>query len=339
MALVDYTVAGIASITPKVLAEELADSEVLTHRCVGARVESGDLVFYFQEGAELSGAEETELDTIAAAHDPTSRRLFDAGLCKIVDETAVRRVNDTGFLYDSKRLPSTAFHVAYWGILYATRATLSYPFKVAARNNRSAATLSADTDVEDAYEALRDAVHDELALANAAKVAIIGATNELEAQANLDDYVSGDPDAVVVDNLRGHASLLEFTTSAPATGDVLIAEAAFTPVAGVSDPLVAGSVAQFDGTSWQEIVVGSGGFVPAGTRLLVTTAGAFIAGGGLTDATDEGKIAVFDGTSLSPTSFSVPVEGNRISVTSGEHAANRYVFDGTVPTGTWEEYA
>lgn len=141
--------------------------------------------------------------------------------------------------------------------------------------------------------------------------------------------------------LIGSASSSECNALSPVAGNVIVAEASYTPTAGTSDALSTGDVAEFDGTSWKKIVTNSAGKVPSGTRLLVSTVSDFISGGGLTDATDEGKIANFDGTSLTPTSFTTPSDGVIVAIKGeGATAENSVLaFDGAVPTGAWRSTA
>lgn len=141
------------------------------------------------------------------------------------------------------------------------------------------------------------------------------------------------------EGLIGHGNASEVNALTPVEGNVIVSEASFTPSAGTSDALVAGDTAEFDGTSWKKIIAADGGFVPSGTRMLVSTASAFISGGGLTDATDEGKIAYFDGTSLSPASFTTPSDGVIVAVKGeGARSENKVLaFDGAVPTGAWRD--
>lgn len=143
------------------------------------------------------------------------------------------------------------------------------------------------------------------------------------------------------EGLIGHGNESEINALTPVIGNVIVSEASFTPAEGTSDALAAGDVAEFDGTSWKKIVSNSGGFVPAGTRLLVSTASAFIVGGNLADGTDEGKIAYFDGTSLAQASFTTPSDGVIVAV-KGEGALSEnavLAFDGAVPTGAWRATA
>lgn len=120
---------------------------------------------------------------------------------------------------------------------------------------------------------------------------------------------------VTAKDYLGTRTIVEINALSPIIGQTIIASDAGTPTAGTSDALVAGSVTEFDGTSWQELVAGSGGFVPSGTRLLVhdETITLFSP---LTDNTDESKIAEFDGTTNTP-ALTTQINGDAVLV-SGE---------------------
>jgi len=121
------------------------------------------------------------------------------------------------------------------------------------------------------------------------------------------------------------------------TGDTVVATDAGTPSSGSSDALVAGSVAEWNGTEWKEIVAGSGGFVPASTRLLVaesaapTTLFAPV-------SSDPNRYADFDGLSNTPT-LTAPSDGDGILV-----SGNGSVFEDTGHTyndtgaGIWVQF-
>jgi len=134
-------------------------------------------------------------------------------------------------------------------------------------------------------------------------------------------------------NLIGNATIATLNGLTPSSGDCYVCTDAGTPTIGASDALVAGSVAEFDGTSWIELVTGSGGFVASGTRASLSTTTALIAP--YTDATDDGKVVDFDGTSLTGTAGTDATDGNAIVVRLGVNSNNQYSFDGTVPTGSW----
>lgn len=140
---------------------------------------------------------------------------------------------------------------------------------------------------------------------------------------------------VAVLQLIGNASIATINGLSPSAGDAYVATDAGTPSAGTSDALVAGSIAEFDGTSWKEIVAGSGGFVPSGTRAALATQTALIAP--YTDTTDDGKVVSFSGASNTGSATGEAVDGYAVLV-NGDGGVNEnlgYVFSGSVPTGTW----
>jgi len=136
----------------------------------------------------------------------------------------------------------------------------------------------------------------------------------------------------------GNRTVAEINALSPSAGWAVVATGATgTPTAGTSDELDEGDIAEFDGTSWKIIVGHSSNYPPDGTRAIVSESETLYSPA--TDGTDDGKIAEWDGTSLTP-SF--------ITVTDGEAALVRgeacvfenygYVFDGTVPTGSWTQF-
>jgi len=129
-------------------------------------------------------------------------------------------------------------------------------------------------------------------------------------------------------NYLGNRTIVEMNALTPVLGDTIVSTDAGTPTSGTSDALVAGSVAEYDGTQWKEIVAGSGGFVASGVKLHIHDTGTLFAP--LTDATDETKIATFDGTSLTGT-FTAPTDGDaRLVIGASSVFANRgLVFDTT----------
>lgn len=104
----------------------------------------------------------------------------------------------------------------------------------------------------------------------------------------------------------GSRTIAQINGLTPSAGDSVVASSAGTPTAGASDALVAGDVAEYDGTQWKKIVSASGGFVPVGTFLLVSSSTLFAP---LTDVTDRNKVARFNGTSNTPTLAS-PADGD-----------------------------
>ena len=140
---------------------------------------------------------------------------------------------------------------------------------------------------------------------------------------------------VAVKHLVGNATITTINGLTPTQGDAYVATAAGTPTAGTSDALVIGSIAEYDGTSWIEIVTGSGGFVPDGTRALLATQTALIAP--YTDTSHDGQIRSFDGTSLTGVDTGEAVDGYTVVVSgdSGVFENSLLVFSGSVPTGSW----
>lgn len=136
----------------------------------------------------------------------------------------------------------------------------------------------------------------------------------------------------------GTRTITQINALSPASGESVVAGDAGTPTAGTSDLLAAGDIAEFDGTSWKKIVANSGGFPPDGTRALVHEE-TFTLFSPLTDGTDEGKIAEWDGTSLTP-ALTSPSDGDSLLI-NGDNSVNEsqgYVFNGTVPSGTWVQF-
>ena len=144
-------------------------------------------------------------------------------------------------------------------------------------------------------------------------------------------------DPAAVNGYHANLTIAGINGLTPAKGDAVVATDAGTPTAGTSDALAAGDLAEFDGTSWKLIVANSGGFVPVGTRAIISTVATLTTP--LTPATDEGKIAVFDGISNTPT-FITLVDGDALLINAdgGVNENKGYVFDGVVPSGTWVQF-
>ena len=156
---------------------------------------------------------------------------------------------------------------------------------------------------------------------------------------HLDSAISGITwkDPVSTKDYFANLTIANIDGLTPNLGDTVVATDAGTPSAGTSDALTAGSVAEYNGTEWKEILAGVGGFVPDTTRLLVSTSTAITSP--LTSSTDEGKFAIFDGTTNTPT-FTTPTDGFAVLV-AGETSVNentQWIFDGTVPSGSWIQF-
>lgn len=134
-------------------------------------------------------------------------------------------------------------------------------------------------------------------------------------------------------NLVGNAAALTIEGLTPATGDAYVV----TTANGAGDLATAtvGDIWEYSGSAWAKVITGSGGFVPDGTRAVLSTTTALIAP--YTDATDDGKIVSFDGTTNTGADTSEAADGSAILI-SGENSIyenDAYAFDGAVPTGTW----
>lgn len=125
--------------------------------------------------------------------------------------------------------------------------------------------------------------------------------------------------------------------------DIYVATDAGTPTASGSDTLVIGSVTQWDGSKWIELIAGSGGFVADGVRLAI--GGSELPASPYSSPADYGKVAVFDGTSLTGT-LSSPASGAMVVIPSAlpdtsenpsVHVETQYMlFDDGTGVGSWQ---
>jgi hypothetical protein len=120
---------------------------------------------------------------------------------------------------------------------------------------------------------------------------------------------------VDVTNYRGSRSIAEINALSPGRGWSVHATNDGKPSAGSSDDLVAGDLAEYNGTSWKKIADANGSSLPAaGTRALCasTAIGATLfsplVGG------DSSNVLEWDGTSFTPSSSTAGVEGQLTTV-------------------------
>ena len=143
-------------------------------------------------------------------------------------------------------------------------------------------------------------------------------------------------------NLRGNLNITGIDGLTPVQGDQYLALSAGTPAAGTSDVLAIGDIAEFNGTSWKKIVSNSGGFAPAGTRVILGGSGAAITTP-YTDATDNDKLAIFSGAS-NTAAIQAGVVADRVSlnVSDPNHISfydnASFVYEGTPTTGAWVQF-
>jgi len=116
----------------------------------------------------------------------------------------------------------------------------------------------------------------------------------------------------------GSRTVAELNALSPTHGEAYVVTGATgTPTAGSSDEVSEGDVAEFDGTSWKRTVENSGGFVPAGTRLLVaSTLLGITLQAPLADPGDSAKLATFSGSSNTP-ALTTPTAGTMVLIRAG----------------------
>jgi len=159
-------------------------------------------------------------------------------------------------------------------------------------------------------------------------------------KAYVDGLVSGIgwKESVVTMALKGNDTVANINGLSPAAGDAYVVTDSGTLTAG-SLAVVAGDMAEYNGTAWVKIVSASGGFVPAGTR-------AVLAEGTIqspyTDATDNDKIVEFSGSSNTGTDTGDTVNKASVLVQDDAHVGYwdnlAFVYEGTVPSGTWIQF-
>jgi len=142
---------------------------------------------------------------------------------------------------------------------------------------------------------------------------------------------------VAVSGLVGNATVATINGLSPSAADAYVVTDSGTLTLG-SLSVAAGDLVEFDGSAWVKIVANSGGYVPSGTRAILSTATALISP--YTDATDDGKIVDFSGSSNTGADTGDAVDGNAVLVSDdGAYWENNgFVFDGTVPTGSWIQF-
>ena len=129
-------------------------------------------------------------------------------------------------------------------------------------------------------------------------------------------------------------SSLTGTLVTPADGDAYVIDG--------SGSKYEGDLREWSGTAWVQLEAASGGFVPAGVRaiLALTPAATLIAP--YTEATDDGKIVEFSGSSNTGADTGDAVDKAAVLVQDTGHIGFYdnvgYVFEGTVPTGSWVQF-
>lgn len=139
--------------------------------------------------------------------------------------------------------------------------------------------------------------------------------------------------------LVGNANCATINGLSPTAGDAYVVTDANTITLGSISTAI-GDLVEFDGSVWVRLAQGSGGFVPDGIRAVLSTTVALISP--YTDATDDGKIAEFDGTSLTGTLTSDTAANSAVLVQDSASVSYYdnlgFVFEGSVPTGSWVQF-
>lgn len=146
-------------------------------------------------------------------------------------------------------------------------------------------------------------------------------------------------DPVCTIGLVGNAAETTIEGLSPSAGDAYVVSSLDGDSTISGTAAAVGDIFEYDGTSWQKILANSGGFPPADTRVVLSTSVALISP--YTDATDDGKIATFSGSSLTATTGSEAEDGAAVLVNceTAYYENTGWIFDGTVPTGNWVQFA
>lgn len=146
-------------------------------------------------------------------------------------------------------------------------------------------------------------------------------------------------DPVVCLRYMGNATVATINGLSPSAGQAYVVTDAGTLTAG-SLAVVAGDFVEYDGSAWVKIVDASGGYVPAGTRAILSGDDTLVSP--YTDGTDNDKIVVFSGSSNTATDTGDTVEKAAVLIddpnANGYYDNLGYVYDGTVPTGSWIQF-
>lgn len=122
------------------------------------------------------------------------------------------------------------------------------------------------------------------------------------------------------------------TLTTQVAGDAVVISAPGT--AGVDQ----GDLKEYSGSAWVEIVAGVGGFVPIGTRVILSEQSLLVSP--YVEATDNDKVLEFDGASNTGANTSEAVNGNALLVNGqgSYYEGIGYAYDGTVPGGVWNQF-
>lgn len=160
-------------------------------------------------------------------------------------------------------------------------------------------------------------------------------------KAYVDGLISGIgwKDPVVCFNMLGNVAVAAANALGANAGDAYVITDAGTLTRG-SLAVVAGDLVEDDGTNWVKLVSASGGFVPAGTRVILSDAGTLVSP--YTDATDNDEIREYSGSSNTATDTGDAVDKAAVLIQDPAHVGYYdnlgYVYEGTSPSGTWIQF-
>lgn len=144
--------------------------------------------------------------------------------------------------------------------------------------------------------------------------------------------------AVVV-SLVGNATVATINGLGIVAGNAYVVTDSGTLTRG-SVAVVAGDMVEDNGTDWVKVVSNSGGFIPSGTRAILSTTTALISP--YTDATDDGKVVSFSGSSNTGTDTGDATNYSALLIQNATHDSYYenigFTFEGTVPTGSWIQF-
>jgi hypothetical protein len=132
---------------------------------------------------------------------------------------------------------------------------------------------------------------------------------------------------------------------------VVMTTSSGVPAAGSSDTLAEGDLAEFDGTSWKLVYANTADRITNDLRVVVSTTQTLFSP--LTDGVDDGKVLVsvaatgeitgtvsdFDDTGEALDGYALLVQCPLGNSVPSVNENNGYVFDGSVPTGSWIQFS
>lgn len=157
-------------------------------------------------------------------------------------------------------------------------------------------------------------------------------------KAYVDNFVSGLKwkNPVAVRSLIGNLDFASINGLTPSAADAYVVTDSGTLTAG-SLSVSAGDLVEFDGLAWFMIAPNSGGFVPAGTRAILSKVPALISP--YTESADNNKIVSFSGSSNTGADTGDAADGNSVLIDDlndiGYWHHTGWVFDGVGASGAW----